>query len=48
MLYQHNHSTLLGEKRRSVYYPPTGSGRDTYIINNNGGTNIKYTSQGVP
>jgi hypothetical protein len=48
MIYQHNHSTLLGAKRKSVYYAPTGTGRDTYIINDNGGTNIKYTCQGVP
>ena len=47
-MYQHNHSILLGSKRRSVYYPPTGTGRDTYIIGNNGGTNIKYSCQGVP
>jgi hypothetical protein len=48
MIHQHNHSTLLGYKRRSVYYPPTGTGRDTYIMADNGGTNINYTHQGVP
>ena len=48
MIHQHNHSTLLGYKRRSVYYPPTGTGRDTYIMNDNGGTNMNYTPQGVP
>ncbi len=48
MLHQHNHSTLLGNHRQSVYYPPTGTGRDSYIMTNNGGTNIKYTCQGVP
>ncbi len=48
MLYQHNNSTLLGSMRRSVYYPPTGTGRDSYIITDNGGTNIKFTCQGVP
>lgn len=48
MMHQHNHSTLLGSKRRSVYYPPTGTGRDTYIMTDNGGTNISYKHQGVP
>jgi hypothetical protein len=48
MLYQHNHSTLLGGKRKSIYYHPTGTGRDGYIMTDNGGTNIKYTCQGVP
>ncbi len=48
MIFQHNHSTLLGSKRKSVYYAPTGTGRDTYIINDNGGTNIKFSCQGVP
>lgn len=48
MMHQHNQSTLLGYKRRSVYYPPTGTGRDTYIMTDNGGTNITYTHQGVP
>jgi hypothetical protein len=47
-MHSHNASTLLGAKRRSVYYPPTGTGRDTYIMTDNGGTNIKYTCQGVP
>jgi hypothetical protein len=48
MLHQHNHSTLLGNKRQSIYYPPDGSGRDTYIRTDNGGTNISYKMQGVP
>lgn len=48
MIYQHNQSTLLGSKRRAVYYPPTGTGRDTYIMTDNGGTNITYRCQGVP
>lgn len=48
MIHQHNHSTLLGYQRRAVYYPPTGTGRDTYIMTDNGGTNITYTPQGVP
>jgi hypothetical protein len=48
MMYMHNHSTLLGSKGKSVYYAPTGTGRDTYIISDNGGTNIKFTCQGVP
>lgn len=47
-MYSHNASTLLRSKRRSVYYPPTGTGRDTYIMIDNGGTNSKYTCQGVP
>lgn len=47
-MHSHNHSTLLGAKRRSVYYPPTGTGRDTYIMTDNGGTNITYKCQGVP
>lgn len=47
MIHEHNHSTLLGGKRRSVYYPPTGTGRDTYIMTDNGGTNINYRPQGV-
>lgn len=48
MIHMHNESTLLNSKRRSVYYPPTGTGRDTYIMSDNGGTNTKYTCQGVP
>lgn len=48
MMHAHNHSTLLGGKRRSVYYPPTGTGRDTYIMTDNGGTNTTYKCQGVP
>jgi len=48
MIHKHNHSTLLGHKARSVYYPPTGTGRDTYIMTDNGGTNLNYTPQGVP
>ena len=47
MMHQHNASTLLGGKRRSVYYPPDGSGRDSYIRTDNGGTNIVYRCQGV-
>ena len=48
MMHAHNHSTLLGYKKRAVYYPPTGTGRDSYIMTDNGGTNSKYTCQGVP
>ena len=48
MMHSHNQSTLLGHKSRSVYYPPTGTGRDSYIMTNNGGTNINYKCQGVP
>ena len=47
MLHSHNHSTHLGSFGKSVYYPPTGTGRDSYIMTNNGGTNAKYTCQGV-
>ena len=47
MKHMHNHSTSLGDKGRAIYYPPTGTGRDTYIMNNNGGTNINYKPQGV-
>lgn len=47
-MYAHNASTLLGSKRRAIYYPPTGTGRDTYIMIDNGGTNSKYSCQGVP
>lgn len=48
MIHQHNHGVAHGDKRQHIYYPPTGTGRDTYIMTNNGGTNIKYTPQGVP
>ena len=48
MIHQHNHSTLLSYQRRAVYYPPDGSGRDSYIRTDNGGTNIIYKHQGVP
>lgn len=47
MIHQHNDSTLLGSKRRAIYYPPDGSGRDSYIRTDNGGTNITYKCQGV-
>ena len=48
MIHQHNHSTLLGGHRRAVYYPPDGTGRDSYIRIDNGGTNSSYKCQGVP
>lgn len=48
MLHKHNESTLLGSHRRAVYYPPDGSGRDSYIRTNNGGTNVAFRCQGVP
>ena len=47
MLHQHNHGVEIGEKRHAIYYPPTGTGRDTYIMTNNGGTNVVYHPQGV-
>ncbi len=48
MLHMHNHSTLLGSKSRSIYYPPNGTGRDSYIMTDNGGTNVNFKCQGVP
>jgi hypothetical protein len=48
MIHQHNASTLLAYQRRAVYYPPDGTGRDSYIRTDNGGTNTKYRCQGVP
>lgn len=48
MIHKHNETTPLGQKRRAVYYPPDGSGRDNYIRSDNGGTNINYRCQGVP
>ena len=48
MIYQHNPSTLLAVHRQAVYYPPTGTGRDSYIMTDNGGTNTVYHPQGVP
>lgn len=47
-MHMHNQSTLLGAKKVAVYYPPTGTGRDTYIMTDNGGTNTSYRLQGVP
>lgn len=47
-MHMHNHSTLLGNKRKAIYYPPTGTGRDSYIMTDNGGTNAQYKYQGVP
>lgn len=38
----------MGSHRRAVYYPPDGTGRDSYIRTDNGGTNIPYRCQGVP
>ena len=32
----------LVKPAQRIYYAPDGSGRDTYIIDNNGGTNFKY------
>ena len=26
----------------ATYYPPDGTGRDTYVIDDNGGTQIKF------
>ncbi len=46
-MHQHNASTLLAYQRRSIYYPPDGTGRDSYIRTDNGGTNIIYKCQGV-
>ena len=48
MIHKHNETTPLGQKRRAVYYPPDGSGRDNYIRSDNGGTNTNYRCQGVP
>lgn len=48
MIHQHNQSTLLAGHRRAIYYPPTGTGRDTYIMHDNGGTNTPYYPQGAP
>jgi hypothetical protein len=48
MIHQHNQSTLLGSKRQAIHYAPTGTGRDTYIMTDNGGTNTSYRLQGVP
>ena len=30
----------------AMYYPPDGTGRDTYIISDNGGTTINYPTGG--
>lgn len=48
MMFASNDATMLGDKKRSIYYPPTGTGRDTYIMIDNGGTNSKFACQGVP
>jgi hypothetical protein len=48
MIYQHIHSTQLGSKRQAIHYLNDGSGRDTYIGINNGGTNIPNTTQTIP
>lgn len=31
----------------ATYYPPDGTGRDTYIIDDNGGTSIKFAPGGI-
>lgn len=38
----------LGAKKKAVHYFSDGTGRDSYIQNDNGGTNITYKCQGVP
>lgn len=48
MLHQKNRSVSLSNQKRSIYYPPDGTGRDSYIQTDNGGTNISYKLQGVP
>lgn len=47
MIHQHNASTLLAYQRRAIYYPPDGTGRDSYIRTDNGGTNVIYKCQPV-
>jgi hypothetical protein len=48
MFPQYNPTGLIAHKRQAIHYQPDGSGRDTYIGFNNGGTNAARTTQGIP
>lgn len=48
MSYQRSASSELSHLRRAIFYPPTGTGRDSYIMVNNGGTSAPIKLQGVP
>lgn len=48
MNWQTSTATSLGHLRQAVFYPPTGTGRDSYIMINNGGTSTSQRPQGVP
>lgn len=48
MLHAHTNSIPLNTHRRAIRFPPTGTGRDGYIMTDDGGTHVKYRAQGVP
>ena len=47
MNWQNSTTSQLSGLRRAIFYPPTGTGRDSYIMINNGGTSAAFRTQGV-
>lgn len=47
MAWQNSTTSDLSHLRRAIFYPPTGTGRDSYIMVNNGGTSTSIKPQGV-
>ena len=47
MSWQNSTTSELTHLRRAIFYPPTGTGRDSYIMVNNGGTSSPVKLQGV-
>lgn len=47
MDWKHSKTSEVSHLRRTTFYPPTGTGRDSYIMVNNGGTSQPTKLQGV-
>lgn len=47
MNWQNSKTSDIGHLRHTTFYPPTGTGRDSYIMTNNGGTSASTKLQGV-
>lgn len=47
MNWQTSKTSGVAHLRQTTFYPPTGTGRDSYIMCNNGGTSASYKLQGV-
>ena len=47
MNWQNSTTTELYSHRKAIFYPPTGTGRDSYIMVDNGGTSAPVRTPGV-